>query len=83
MEVQFVCFQLYLGADGWGRGPWMLGGVHHHCLNPGLWVPCGQWTRCQAEPEASGAEPPPPHSWLQRNLFLAADVACGQRRVGL
>lgn len=61
----------------------MLWGVHHHCLNPGLWAPCGQGTRCPAEPEASGAEPPPPHSWPQTDLFLEADVACGQRRVGL
>lgn len=30
-----------------------------------------------------GLNPLPPHSWPQTDLFLEADVACGQRRVGL
>lgn len=45
--------------------------------------PCGQETRCQAQLEASGAEPPPAHSWSHRDLFLGAEVACGQKREGL
>lgn len=61
----------------------MLWEVSHGCLDQGLWVPCGQGTRCQAQAEASGAEPPPPHSWPHRDLFLEAEVACGQNSEGL
>lgn len=61
-------------------------GVNHGCLNQGLWVPRRQGTRYQADPEASGSEPhptpTPTHSWPHKDIFLVADVVCGQKKMG-